>query len=148
MNEKLRRTLRKAKAQIRILSLTLDLPPGFVAAAVYPSFILQLHCSKPIFKLSNKTWKKFEGEKTERKIIRGLQGFKDTTSFRWTTKRWKLQYKYQMYSRDLHTSSKNSWIYSLPSSWNKNRKIACKTVPCKTETVKRSLYFQAQHYCN
>ena len=151
MNEHLQRVLRKANARVKLLSRVRDSLSVFAAKAVYNSFILptMLYCSTPVVKVSDTMLKKFESvQNRAQRVIYGLQednrcgliSINNQKKMKVAVQMFKCRQgtcipaftKYADNIDHQHETRSNRSLLRLPL--------------VKTETAKRSLYFQGP-YC-
>lgn len=147
------RVLRKANARIKLLSRVRDSLSVVAAKAVYNSFILptMLYCSTPVVKVSDTMSKKFESvQNRAQKVIYGLQennrckliSINNQKKMKVVTEMFKCRQgtsipALRAYTENVdhqHDTRSNKSLLRLPL--------------VKTETAKKSLYFQGPHCFN
>ena len=151
MNEHLRRVLRKANARVKLLSRVRDSLSVFAAKAVYNSFILptMLYCSTPVVKVSDKMLKKFESfQNRAQKVIYGLQEDNRCGLISINNQK-KMKVAIQMCKCRQGTSipALRKYADNIDHQHETRSNKSLLRLPLvKTETAKRSLYFQGP-YC-
>ena len=151
MSEHLRKVLGKANARLKLLSHVRDSLSVFAAKAVYNSFILptMLYCSTPVVKVSDTMSKRFENlQNRAQKIIYGTQE-NNTCKVISINNQKKMKVVIQMFKCRQGTCipALRTYADKINHRHNtRNNKSLLRLPLVKTETAKRSLYFQGP-YC-